>query len=84
MKTPSTEQDWKHISDDFEKLWKLPHVLGVIDGKHFGMDCPKRSGSKYHNYKDFFSMVIYWQFAMFAITLPLLMLDSTGQSTIVF
>ena len=40
--------------DDFEKLWNLPHVLGGIDGKHFDMDCPKRSGSKYHNYKDFY------------------------------
>ena len=54
MKAPSTEQDWKHISDDFEKLWNLPHVLGAIGGKHFGVDCPKRSGSKYHNYKDFY------------------------------
>ena len=34
MKAPSTEEDWKHISDDFEKLWNLLHVLGAIDGKH--------------------------------------------------
>ena len=42
MNCPSTEKDWKHIADDFEQLWDMPHVLGAIDRKHIGMDCPKK------------------------------------------
>ena len=58
MNCPPTEKDWKHITDDFEELWDMPHILGAIDGKHIGMDCPKKSGTNYHNYKDFFSLVL--------------------------
>ena len=32
MRTPSTENEWKHIAEDFEELWDLPHSL----------DCPKK------------------------------------------
>ena len=69
MNCPSTEKDWNHIADDFEELWDMPHVLGAIDGKHIGMDCPKESGTNYHNYKDFFSLVL--RYVMHTITLLL-------------
>ena len=58
MKPPSTEAEWRHIADDFKLLWDLPHCIGAIDGKHIGIDCPKKSGSNYHNYKGFFSIVL--------------------------
>ena len=58
LRPPSTESEWRHISNDFETLWDLPHCIGAIDGKHIGIDCPKKTGSNYHNYKGFFSLVL--------------------------
>ena len=36
----------------------MPHVTGVIDGKHVRIKCPKDTGSLYYNYKGFFSLVL--------------------------
>ena len=55
---PKTENEWRHISNDFEKFWDLPHCIGALDGKHIGIDCPKKSGSSFFNYKGFFSLVL--------------------------
>ena len=57
MQAPSTENEWRHIADDFEQQWDLPHCIGAIDGKHIGIDCPKQSGSNFYNYKSFFSII---------------------------
>ena len=32
LKFPTTEQEWKQISDEFMEQWDLPHVLGALDG----------------------------------------------------
>ena len=58
MNAPSCIEDWKRISDEFELLWDMPHTIGAIDGKHIAIDCPHNTGSLYHNYKGFFSIVL--------------------------
>ena len=57
VKPPLSNNVWKAISQDFEDLLNLPHVIGAIDGKHVRTECPRNSGTLYHNYKDFFSLV---------------------------
>ena len=58
LKSSSTEDDWKAIAAGFEEVWNFSHVLGVIDGKHICIECPKLTGTLYHNYKGLFSMVL--------------------------
>ena len=58
LKSPSTEDDWKAIAAKFEEVWNFPHVLVAIDGKHIRIECPKLTGTFYHSYKEFFSMVL--------------------------
>ena len=58
MKAPSLADDWLAISKEFEEVWNMPHVIGAIDGKHVRIQCPKKLGTLYHNYKGFFSLVI--------------------------
>ena len=36
----------------------MPHCLGTIDSKHIAMRQPKHSGSLWHNYWGFFSLVL--------------------------
>lgn len=58
LKAPENSQDWKHISDQYSEDWNFPHVIGAIDGKHIRIECPKKSGTLYYNYKGFFSLVL--------------------------
>lgn len=55
---PKTEGDWKNISNEFEKVWNMPHCIGALDGKHIQIQCPNGTGSLYHNYKGTFSLVL--------------------------
>ena len=57
LKAPFLADDWLAISKEFE-VWNMPHVIGAIDEKHVRIKCPKKSGTLYHNYKGFFSLVI--------------------------
>ena len=58
LPSPNSEQEWQHISVQFEEQWNLPHCIGAIDGKHIAIDCPRGSGSNYYCYKGFFSTVL--------------------------
>ena len=56
---PTSEHEWKKISKDFEDRWNFPHCVGSMDGKHIRIICSPNSGSKYFNYKQFFSVVLF-------------------------
>ena len=46
------------IAKDFETIWNMPHVLGALDGKYICIQCPPNTGTLFHNYKGFFSIVL--------------------------
>lgn len=58
MKAPSTQEDWKEISNHFWAKWQFPHCLGAVDGKHVVMTKPSGSGSLYFNYKGTCSVIL--------------------------
>lgn len=33
LKSPSTPEDWKRISESYGRIWNFPHCIGAIDGK---------------------------------------------------
>ncbi|KAJ6647653.1 hypothetical protein Bhyg_02876 [Pseudolycoriella hygida] len=49
------EQDWLRIAAEFEEKSKFPNCCGVVLGKLIDVTAPKKSGSKYSNYKRYFS-----------------------------
>jgi hypothetical protein len=55
---PSSVEEWERISKEFEDRWTFPNCLGAMDCKHITMRCPVGSGSKFYNYKGFFSIVL--------------------------
>lgn len=44
--------DFYKIANKFEHLWNF---VGYVDGKHARIKCPKNSGSRFYNYKKYFS-----------------------------
>jgi DDE superfamily endonuclease len=55
---PTTENEWKLISEGFTHKWNFPHCVGAVDGKHVRIIQPPHSGSYYYNYKGFHSLVL--------------------------
>ena len=58
LSTPSAEEEWKAIAEDFFNGWNMPNVIGAVDGKHFAMEYPKYGGSLFYNYKQLHSTVM--------------------------
>lgn len=56
MPIPTVEH-FQQIAHEFYSKWDFPHCIGAIDGRHIEIEKPKKSGSLYYNYKDFFSVV---------------------------
>ena len=53
-----TTEEWYNIANAFEEKTNFPNCLGAIDGKHVRCMKPRSSGSKFFNYKKFFSVVL--------------------------
>jgi len=43
---------------EFSYKWNFPNCISALDGKHIRIRCLSKSGSLYHNYKDFFYIVL--------------------------
>lgn len=48
---------WTDVPSKFQERWNFPHCIGTLDSKHIAIRKPPNSGSKYFNYKKYFSII---------------------------
>ncbi|XP_073440829.1 uncharacterized protein [Dendrobates tinctorius] len=59
MVMPSpTEETWLQVAAGFQSVANFPNCIGAVDGKHVRVQQPPRSGSRFFNYKKYFSVVL--------------------------
>ncbi|XP_034024535.1 putative nuclease HARBI1 [Thalassophryne amazonica] len=58
MTGPIAEAGCQHIADEWLQRWNFTHTVGATDGKHVACKAPPNTGSKYYNYKGFFSIIL--------------------------
>ncbi|XP_050540679.1 uncharacterized protein LOC126905209 [Daktulosphaira vitifoliae] len=56
--TVTSIEDWLIIADGFYKKTQFSNCVGAVDEKHVRIECPKKSGTLYFNYKHFYSIVL--------------------------
>lgn len=60
MLMPSpTKEVFESTEKVFRERWNFPNVVGCLDGKHVRVRCPKKTGSLYYNYKNYFSVILF-------------------------
>jgi hypothetical protein len=57
MGSDQINEDWINIADKSYDRTNFPNVIGAVYGKHVGEVKSDNSGSKYFNYKKYFSLV---------------------------
>ncbi|XP_073507020.1 uncharacterized protein [Phyllobates terribilis] len=53
-----TEETWLQVAAGFQTVANFPNCIGAVDGKHVRVQQPPRSGSRFFNYKKYFSVVL--------------------------
>ena len=56
---PSTQEEWKDVSEKFALKWNFPHALRTMGSKHVRIVKAEQSSSDYYNYKKIFSVVMF-------------------------
>ena len=55
---PTTQDEWREITDELQRKWNVSHACGVLDDKHVSFKRPTNTSTLSHNYKGFFSAVL--------------------------